>query len=372
MADSPGDDFKAATCFRPTPAHVVIAVESLYADRLKPFGRILIKRMGELAGDITEGAHCVHTGEGLISRVDSKHLLRICRQCPRLRVEDLDYGEYAAMLVGRPPAFVDIDNADDPYPQDLWADLRAYFDGPADSYPPLPGSRYNSARALKARSLPCLQNLSLGEVCHVLALAVSHKKILGHSKGHIVPYARSENGRKTFCAGMELPVNGGKLLSSGLTVATWEQLSQGLQELLVDSLDKGASGIPIPNVKRLFRSRLGLELSETALGHSRVQDLLQDERLHSVCEISREGSKNNVVVVRRPAAPLNQHAPPPLPRILCPYTAPLRKVEPAFKHPPPALGLFRESGQPAWISPTLLESIRPLELKHTYVQAATR
>ncbi|CAK0906813.1 unnamed protein product [Prorocentrum cordatum] len=360
MVHSQSDDIQAAAHFRPAPAHVVAAVASLYKNRLKPFGRILIKRVGELAADITaNGAHCVSTAEGFIPRIDSKHLLRICRQCPQLRVEDLDYGEYAAVLVGWPPAFVDIDSTDDPYPQDLWVDLRAYFDGPADSHPPLPGSRYNSARALKARNLPCLQDLCLGEVCHVLALAVSQKKVLGHSRGHIVPYRRSENGRKTFCAGMALPVNGGKLVSSGLVVATWAQLTQGLQELLADSSDKGASGIPIPNVKRLFRSRLGLELSETALGHLRVQDLLQDARLRSVCEIRRQGAKNNFVVVGRPAAPPDEGAPSTLPGAVLHYEAPVRKVEPTCKHAPPSPGPCRESGQPVWISPTLLESIWP-------------
>ncbi|CAK0844624.1 unnamed protein product [Prorocentrum cordatum] len=165
------------------------AIESLYADKLIPFGRILLKRVGEHAADIAAKGvlsgkttcSYVSTDEGHIPFVDPMHLMRVCRQCPRLRVECVDSGEYVAMT---------------PTPAELWADLVTYFHGPADSQPPLPAGRYNCARALKARGLPFLGGRSLGEVCHTLALAMSQKKILGHFKGHTVPYARSESGHK--------------------------------------------------------------------------------------------------------------------------------------------------------------------------------
>ncbi|CAK0801709.1 unnamed protein product [Prorocentrum cordatum] len=366
MAGSQSKNLVGGVCFKPTAAQVVAAVESLYADKLKPFGRILLKRVGEHAADITAANALngkttygyVSIDEGHIPRIDPKHLMRTCRQCPQLRVEFLDSGEYAAMLVGCPPTFVD--PGSDPYPPELWVDLIVYFNGLADSHPPLPGGRYNSARALKARDLPFLEGRSLGEVCHILALAVSQKKILGHFKGHTVPYARSENGHKEFCASAELPVCTTKLATAGMPVATWEQAYQGLQDrLLAESASKGAHGIPMPNVKRLFRSRLGLELSETALGHSRVQDLLQDERLHGICEVRRQGVNNNYVVVRQSAEVL------PPPGILGHCAVPLHEAEPTYVQPSSLSGgSWPGSGepQPAYITPTLLESI-PLDAK---------
>jgi hypothetical protein len=41
-------------------------------------------------------------------------------------------------------------------------------------------------------------------------------------------------------------------------------------------------------VKRLFRSRFAVELSETALGHSQVSELLQDERFADICRVKLE------------------------------------------------------------------------------------
>lgn len=368
MVGSQHKDGSAGTYFRPTSAQVVAAVASLYADRLKPFGRILLKRVGEHAADAAAKSASqgkppygyISIDAGYIPRIDPKHLLRICKQCQQLRVEYLDSGEYAALLVGWPPSFVDPGSTEDPYPKVLWDDLAAYFAGPADDDAPLPGGRYNSARSLKARNLPFLKDRSLGEVCHILALAVSFKKILGHSKGHTVPYARSENGHKDFCASAELPVNGAKLASAGMDVATWDQVREGLRELLSVALDKGPGGIPMPNVKRLFRSRLGLELSETALGHSRVQDLLQDERLHDICEVQRQGVNNSYVVVRQRTEVIAQSD------LMGAYGMSFSEAEPTYLQPPSLSGLSwlgKEPVQPAWISPTLLSSMGVFDAK---------
>ena len=57
-----------------------------------------------------------------------------------------------------------------------------------------------------------------------------------------------------------------------------------LKEILTNvSLSSGS--IPLSNVKRIFRSRFHVELSETALGHAKLSELLQDERLCDVCTV---------------------------------------------------------------------------------------
>jgi len=50
-------------------------------------------------------------------------------------------------------------------------------------------------------------------------------------------------------------------------------------------------------VKRLFRTRFQLELSETALGYTRLFDLLQDAYFRSVCTL--EAHKNGQLLVKR-------------------------------------------------------------------------
>merc|ERR1740139_455282 len=41
----------------------------------------------------------------------------------------------------------------------------------------------------------------------------------------------------------------------------------------------------LSHVKRMFRWKIGLEVSETFLGHTRLCDLLADERLKDVCTV---------------------------------------------------------------------------------------
>ena len=65
-------------------------------------------------------------------------------------------------------------------------------------------------------------------------------------------------------------------------------MKHGLKEILF-SLSPGSTSIPLSNVKRLFRSRYHTELSETALGHSKLSELLQDPRLKDICHVRLQG-----------------------------------------------------------------------------------
>lgn len=278
--------------------HVVSAVSSLYDDQLKPFGRILLKRVGERAsGD---------DGDGGIPApfVDARRLRSVCESCPRLIVEGQPGGEYVVLLRGRAPNFMDPADVRDPYSEALWEELAFYFSEMGEgSSLPLPGGRYACARALLTRDLPCLRGRSLGEVCHIVALAVTKRRILGYSDGGTVPFSRSEAKMKEMCAAHQLPICNAKGASTSLTVADWEATRACLWELLTNAEERGGTGlIPVPNVKRLFRSRFQLELSETALGHSRLQDLLNDVQLRDVCEVRQCGNVNVVAKAATPPA----------------------------------------------------------------------
>lgn len=79
---------------RPAACEVVAAVESLYADRLKPFGRILLKRIRELSAAAATaqaretGDACAIVSADAMPLVDPKALRRICETTPQmLRVE---------------------------------------------------------------------------------------------------------------------------------------------------------------------------------------------------------------------------------------------------------------------------------------------
>lgn len=84
-------------------------------------------------------------------------------------------------------------------------------------------------------------------------------------------------------------------------VASWDLVRACLREIL-DTAAQGPGSIPLSNVKRLFRSRFHLELSETALGHSKLSELLQDDRLSEVCAVRLQGHGYVVVPLQVPSS----------------------------------------------------------------------
>jgi len=73
----------------------------------------------------------------------------------------------------------------------------------------------------------------------------------------------------------------------GFPMVTIDTLRVGLTQLL----DASGGSFPLSNIKRAFRLRLHLDLSETALGHAKLCDLLQDQDLADVCEVRLDGNR---------------------------------------------------------------------------------
>jgi len=262
------------------PTHVAVAVESLYNDQLKPYGRILRKRVAER----------MHESGLEVDDVDASRLKSVCEATEGLLVEPEGGGDWCAFIVGRMPNFIDVYSPDDRYPEWMWSAAAAYFNTLGKLRRPemsLPGGRYSCARALASRGIPWLQGRSLGEVCHIVQLAISQKKLLGYSNGTVVPYAYSQSRQKERCADRRKPcASTGR--SAGLwPLATWDSVRAVLREIFCTNTS--AQALPISDIKRLFRKRFHLELSETALGHSKLSELLQDWRLVDICTVKLQG-----------------------------------------------------------------------------------
>merc|ERR550532_2529358 len=108
----------------------------------------------------------------------------------------------------------------------------------------LPRGRYASAQAFVARELPFLSGRSLGEVCHIVQVALSKRRLLGYIEGAIVPYACSTSMVKSRCAQQRCPVpalQGGELQQRQvLAVADWAAARVKLREILADTVSRGA------------------------------------------------------------------------------------------------------------------------------------
>jgi len=256
-------------------ADLARAVASLYQDELKPYGRILRKRLSEMA-------HVA--GNESSGDVSTPELREVIDSCPWLYTEGVDGADWAALLVGQPQSFVDVYSAEDLYPPEMWVQAAKYFDALDESNMVLPGGRYSCAQVLAQRSLPWLSGRSLGQICHIVQLAISHKKLLGYLHGRVVPYNRSQSMIKELHAESQEPCGSASMHS----VATWDMVRQGLQHFF-ENMTHGERSIPLSNLKRLFRAQFTVELSETALGYAKLSELLQDPRLVDLCEIKLQG-----------------------------------------------------------------------------------
>jgi hypothetical protein len=288
---------------RPEHQEVFEAVESLYHDELKPFGRLLRKRIVErhLANMVAEGVAI-----GKAPDVDVQHLRAVCEGCQQLVASPEEGGDWSVAIVGKLSNFVDIYTTADIYPQDLWEGAAAYLEHAPEEEMTLNGGRYSCAQILLSRGLPFLDGCSLGQVCHIVELAISEKKLLGYLNGAIVPYGPSLSKRKEKLAGQQLALTCPEAVL--VHCSTWEEARACLCSVLDEAASdrNGSPGrVSLSNVKRLIRERCGLELSETALGHSKLSELLQDHRLDDICLVQLDQS-GYTVVQRLPSEPQQQ------------------------------------------------------------------
>eukprot|EP00929_Paragymnodinium_shiwhaense_P019568 TRINITY_DN13296_c0_g1_i2.p1 TRINITY_DN13296_c0_g1~~TRINITY_DN13296_c0_g1_i2.p1 ORF type:complete len:713 (+),score=206.51 TRINITY_DN13296_c0_g1_i2:93-2231(+) len=262
----------AASKRDPTVEELVGAVESLYSDQLRPYGRIVKKRLEEIAE--ASGAEAPSS--------DLSTIQRLCASClleGRLAIAMEGESDWSIELPERPQDFVDIYSTEDTFSTEFWSAAEAYFDGLADDEMTKPGGRYECAQNLSALRLPFLEGFTLGQVCHFVQLAMAQKKLLGYYKGAIVPYRRSQTFLKEQCAEQQKLVKVAKM-----PLATWEFLHGALLQLFVEQrVSGGDDALPLSNIKRYIRAGFRMDLSETALGHASVCDLFKDERLSDVC-----------------------------------------------------------------------------------------
>lgn len=213
-----------------------------------------------------------------------KRVKAMCVTCPWLCVETKDSRDWSVFICNRERAFVDVYSPIDTFHPDLWRAAAAYFEGLDTADMTLPGGRYSCAKTLASRSLSFLAGLSLGQISHVVQLAISQKRILGYLNGAVVPYGRSQSKIKDDAAKHGAQVGS----ASGLKLADWNLLLHGMKEILANS--STAEHLSLSTIKRIFRSRFQAELSETALGHAKLSNLMQDPRLQSICTVDLHGN----------------------------------------------------------------------------------
>jgi len=277
----------------PQEADIIRAVISLYADELRPYSRILKKRLAEHAG----------FKESEAKDFDAERLRVLCEASVNLNVRSEEGGEWSVELVGEEPTFVDIYDEIDVYSGETWLAAESYFPACTNKHDgTLPGGRYATALELAQRRLPFLAGFTLGRICHFTQIAISKRKLLGYANGRIVPYANSLSVVKAQCAKQQLPHVASSDVLPALPIADWNEARATLQNILATAMMQGSLSVPLSNIKRIFQSLHRIELSETALGHARLTDLLRDEKFHDVCTIQLQDRGYVVMPAQKPPA----------------------------------------------------------------------
>eukprot|EP00931_Biecheleriopsis_adriatica_P105704 TRINITY_DN80244_c0_g1_i1.p1 TRINITY_DN80244_c0_g1~~TRINITY_DN80244_c0_g1_i1.p1 ORF type:complete len:561 (-),score=110.28 TRINITY_DN80244_c0_g1_i1:89-1666(-) len=162
----------------------------------------------------------------------------------------------------------------------------------------LPGScshdRCTIADWLRSRSpFEPLRQLSLGRAMALVNLLLSSHSVLGKRQGRLVPYPFSEEFEKQDNARRHVPTG---LREGEVCVTSWPQLL----ELLAVILEENGGELMSARLKVMFRTRFGLELSETALGHMSLGSLLEDPRMCGDFELVKHEQSADVLRLRHP------------------------------------------------------------------------
>lgn len=256
-----------------TSEHLLAAVESLYADEICPHSQILKRRLVELSSN----------GSVRTADIDSAALRDKVATTPRLEFGAEEVRDWTVVLSDRPPSFVDVHDPCDIYAPSLWEAFGAYL-AAQDSEFRLPSSRYACALDLQDRRLPFLAGLTLGRLCHVVQLSISQKSLLGYRDGALVPYEASRCMIKKQHANVMLPCAPAPAVGL-LPCADWVTTRSCLAEIMAAARRSEEGVEQLANIKRIFRSKYRLELSETMLGHTKLSELLRDPKLADLCSV---------------------------------------------------------------------------------------
>eukprot|EP00927_Polykrikos_kofoidii_P084712 TRINITY_DN9012_c0_g1_i1.p1 TRINITY_DN9012_c0_g1~~TRINITY_DN9012_c0_g1_i1.p1 ORF type:complete len:919 (+),score=177.74 TRINITY_DN9012_c0_g1_i1:139-2757(+) len=274
----------------PLTAIVTQAVTLLYLDRALPRARLLQWKVESLYG----------------SKVAFNDLRGACRNVPGMKIEPPDARKSNFMvLLETPPHGFDgfEDGLEDPIPESRWEEVGEVLS--TGSWPSCANTEHqvfviadhlrtwqsSSDHASSDSNVSPLRDLSFGRALAVVRQSLTTHKFLGKRREILVPYKDSEERERRVNASSRKPTG----VSVGERyVADYE----GLRACLHFVLHEAGSAVAVSRLKTLFRERLGAELSETALGHLAMADLLSSPELAAEFEVWSESKGTPFICFR--------------------------------------------------------------------------
>eukprot|EP00916_Digyalum_oweni_P006949 GHVL01011871.1.p1 GENE.GHVL01011871.1~~GHVL01011871.1.p1 ORF type:complete len:526 (-),score=50.08 GHVL01011871.1:2735-4312(-) len=247
------------------------AVSSLYADCIKPTHKNVCGRLREM---LLPRATAYTIYRGLSSIFDAGELVVLLKDPP----------------VGW-NGFVAPEDPHDPYHEGRWAQFEQFMQRFVinSGATGIPGGRYRMAKLLQAANLDFVDGMSLGEICHMLQLAISKRKILLYEKKHIKP---AQSSLKHQSANLAVPLRPKRHTCKMLTSLTDVRIA------LSSLLRRHPEGVLLSNLLQLLEEDLGMELQYTVFRHVKLSEFLSIEEFSDILQVqfNRDCDKAHYVI----------------------------------------------------------------------------
>mmetsp|Transcript_99413 Transcript_99413/g.176319 ORF Transcript_99413/g.176319 Transcript_99413/m.176319 type:complete len:581 (+) Transcript_99413:130-1872(+) len=293
----------------PEPDELLAALESLYEDRLEPSEDLVLRRLHERTGSGWSGAGLRQIATRLlrVELVERGPITQVSRQNNHLVKGSVAQEQVTLYYLQPEPqgfkGFVNPSLLNDEYPAELWDEIQQHIKAGGKIWDPPEGERKMTSRYILARSvrehIPALKAYCLGEICHIVQLAVRVHNLLGYRDGRIVPFEQSVDNAKLNSAESLQPI--GLDMTSESWVTSWDEFREQLRQLLAEGKKsvmvggEWTQGLPLSALKAVFKKVFDKTLSETALGHTKLSTLLDDPRLEDVCCVIRVGAERFIM-----------------------------------------------------------------------------
>jgi len=253
-------------------ATLTTTLESLYEDRIKPMANYVKGRLKERS----------------VSELIVKSFVELYAQHPDLFIvqpptQSQSGDEATIFFVTEPSWFkgwVDIDSPDDPYEESMWEDLARFLDGEHT----FAGGRYGMARELMQRNLPFLAPRSLGEVCHIVQLAIQVRRLIVYHRKMLKPI------QTVLC--QLSPGNGDGAPSEGEEIKDMDDLCLVLFRMLIHH----PQGIRLCRMKQTIKHEFCRKLSEMAFQCTKLIELFNQEPLAQTFVLDTENDGKSIYV----------------------------------------------------------------------------
>jgi hypothetical protein len=191
--------------------------------------------------------------------------------------------EVAIFFKNEPPWFkgwIDIDSPDDPYDESMWEDFKYFLDGEHT----FAGGRYGMARELMQRNQQFLEPYSLGQVCHIVQLAIQHRRLIVYHRKMLKPI-------QTVLSHLP-PTNGNSAEDEGEEIKDMDDLCLVLFRMLIHH----PMGLRLCRMKQMIKHEFRRKLSEMTFKCTKLIELFNQEPLQSTFVLDTDNDGKSIYV----------------------------------------------------------------------------